>query len=87
MILPWKWREVYCSYSLRDREKIFAALETVGIKYDYRIDGSTDPSLRSESFSGLKNHHAAELRIFVRPAEYEEAVFIVRKTLEVKNED
>ena len=82
MILPWRWREVYCSFSLHERERIFDALESAGISYDYRIDGSADPSLRTQSFSGLRSHHAAEFRVFVRPKDYEEAAFIVRKALE-----
>ena len=81
MLLPWKWREVYCAYTMRDKELIFTALESAGIEYDYKVDGSFDPKSVNDRFSGLISHHAAELRIFVRPADYEQALFLVRKAL------
>ncbi len=82
MILPWKWREVYCAYSMREKELIFTTLEQAGIEYDYKVDGSFDPKSVQARFSGLASHHAAELRIFVRPEDYEQALFLVRKALQ-----
>ena len=43
MILPWRWREVYCAYTMRDKELVFETLEKAGIRYDYSVTGSTDP--------------------------------------------
>lgn len=88
MILPWKWREIYCAYSIREKELIFTTLEQAGIEYDYQIDGSYDPKSVQARFSGLISHHAAELRVFVRPEDYEQALFLVRKALrEQKTEE
>ena len=81
MILPWRWREVYCGYTMRSKERIFQTLEQAGIQYDYSVTGSTDPEKVSRGFSGLSFHHAAELRVFVRPADYETALYLVRKTI------
>ena len=81
MILPWRWREVYCAYTMKDKELVFSTLEKAGIRYDYSVTGSTDPGKVREGFSGLSFHHAAELRVFVRPADYEEALYLVRKAV------
>ena len=40
-----------------------------------------DPGRAEAGFSGLAFHHAAELRVFVRPADYEQALYLVRKTV------
>ena len=66
MILPWRWREVYCAYTMKDKELVFSTLEKAGIRYDYSVTGSTDPGKVREGFSGLSFHHAAELRVFCR---------------------
>ena len=81
MILPWRWREVYCAYTMKDKELVFSTLEKAGIRYDYSVTVSTDPGKVREGFSGLSFHHAAQLRVFVRPADYEEALYLVRKAV------
>ena len=81
MILPWRWREVYCAYTMRDKELVFGTLEKAGIRYDYSVTGSTDPGRAREGFSGLSFQHAAELRVFVRPGDYEQALYLVRRAL------
>ena len=81
MILPWRWREVYCAYTMKHKELVFSTLEKAGIRYDYSVTGSTDPGKVREGFSGLSFHHAAQLRVFVRPADYEEALYLVRKAV------
>ena len=65
----------------RSRAFIFSTLEKAGIRYDYSVTGSTDPGKVREGFSGLSFHHAAQLRVFVRPADYEEALYLVRKAV------
>ena len=66
---------------MRDKELVFTALEKAGIEYDYKVDGSFDPKSVQDRFSGLISHHAAELRVFVRPKDHEQALFLVRKAL------
>ena len=81
MILPWRWREVYAAYTLKDKEAVFAALDAAKIEYDYKIDGSFDPGRVRGGFSGMISHHSAELRVFVRPKDYETALYLVRKAV------
>lgn len=72
---------------MREKDLIFTTLEQAGIEYDYKIDGSFDPKSVQARFSGLISHHAAELRVYVRPENYEQALFLIRKNLQKKNNE
>ena len=64
-----------------DGHRLSVCLSKAGIRYDYSVTGSTDPGRAREGFSGLSFQHAAELRVFVRPGDYEQALYLVRRAL------